>query len=211
MKSRTFLTVLATLAIPTSITHAAFIYHDTASTTAGTFNVTNYPLTNLKNSGHDSHLDTENAALSNQSYATSSPPTGGFPVTITLDFTSAVDLTKFYLWNHSNNNGPTAPNAGMEEFTLTFFDAAGGGGTQIGTVYSNTASAAPATGTYVAQIFDFGSTYNDVRSAKLTIASRIDEANQFVAIRELGFEAIPEPASALLGSLGLLVLLRRRR
>jgi hypothetical protein len=141
MKSITLFITLAALTITSGVTQAAFIYHDTASTTAGTFS--GFPLTNLKKSGHDSHLDTENAAL----------------------FNDPVDLIKFYLWNHSNNN---------------------------------TATAAPATGTYVAQIFNFGSTYNDVRSAKLTIASRIDEANQFVAIRELGFEAIPEPGSVFL-------------
>lgn len=191
--------------------NAAFIYHDTASTTAGTFTAS-FPLTNLKNSGHDSHLDTENAAASFQSYATAQPPTGGFPATITLDFTEAVDLSKFYLWNHTNNSGATAPNSGMEEFTLTFYTAANGGGSQIGAVYSNTALPAPtATGTYAAQIFDFGSTYENARSAKLVIASRIDDTNSFVAIRELGFEAIPEPSSALLGGLGLLALLRRRR
>jgi hypothetical protein len=191
--------------------NAAFIYHDTASTTAGTFNVS-FPITNLKNSGHDSHLDTENAALIGQSYATAGPPAGGFPVTITLEFTSPVDLTKFYVWNHTNNSAAAAPNSGMEEFTLTFFTAAGGGGSQIGTVYSDTALPAPTSnGLYSAQVFDFGSVYQDVRSARLVIASRVDDTNSFVAIREIGFEAIPEPSSAMLGGLGLLAMLRRRR
>ena len=212
MKLRILLASFASLAVTNSVTRAAFIYHDTASTTAGTFSATNFPLTNLKNSGHDSHLDTENATAANQSYATANPPTGGFPVTITLNFNDPVDLAKFYLWNHTNNGASAALNAGMEEFTLTFFNATNGGGIQIGAVYSNTATAAPTfNGTYAAEVFDFGSTYNDVRSAQLTIASRIDDTSSFVAIRELGFEAIPEPSSALLGSLGMLALLRRRR
>jgi hypothetical protein len=194
--------------------NAAFVYHDSASTTAGTFvaGTVVFGIGNLKNSGHDSHLDTENAALNGESYATSQPPAGGFPVTITLEFNDPLDLTKFYLWNHTNNSASGALNSGMEEFTLTFYTAANGGGSQIGTVYSNTALPAPTfNGTYAAQVFDFGSTYQDVRSARLAIASRIDDTNSFVAIRELGFEAIPEPSSALLGGLGLLALLRRRR
>ena len=199
------------LAFTSHFANGAFVYHDSASTTAGTFNAS-FPITNLRNAGHDSHLDTENAALANQSYATANPPTGGFPVTITLEFNDPLDLTKFYVWNHTNNSASAAPNSGMEEFTLTFYSAAGGSGSQIGTVYSNTALPAPTfNGLYAAQVFDFGFTYEDVRSAKLVIASRIDDTNSFVAIREIGFEAIPEPSAALLGGLGLVALLRRRR
>ncbi|MCH7229184.1 PEP-CTERM sorting domain-containing protein, partial [Haloferula sp. A504] len=133
------------------------------------------------------------------------------PVTITLDFASAVNLTDFYLWNHSNNNGAGAPSAGVEDFTLTFYDGAGGGGSQIGSVFSSTASAAPATGTYAAQVFDLGATYSNVRSAELVIASRIGGGTSFVAIRELGFEAIPEPGALSLLGLGLASFLLRRR
>lgn len=217
MKSPKILGPLTLIAAPVFTSHfanAAFIYHDSATSTGGVFNAS-FPITNLKNAGHDSHLDTENAALANQSYATTSatgPPTGGYPVTITLEFNDPLDLTKFYLWNHTNNSATGAPNAGMEEFTLAFYTAAGGGGSQIGSVFNGVGLPAPTSnGTYAAQVFDFGSTYQDVRSAKLVIASRIDDTNIFVAIRELGFEAIPEPSSALLGGLGLLALLRRRR
>ncbi|MCH7229185.1 hypothetical protein, partial [Haloferula sp. A504] len=83
---------------------ADFIYHDSAATTGGEFNAS-YVIGNLKDAGHTSHLDTESAADFNVSYATANGPTGGYPVTITLDFASAVNLTDFYLWNHSNNNG----------------------------------------------------------------------------------------------------------
>lgn len=216
MKPTILITTLAALAITSSVTRAAvgFIYHDSATTTGGEFSATNFPIGHLKNAGHTSHLDTESTADFNDSYASTSGAT--FPVTITLDFTQAVDLTRFYLWNHSNNNGATAPNAGMKDFTMTFYSGAGGaGGTgdQIGTVYSRTAAAAPSTPDtdYAAQIFNFGSTYNDVRSVELEIANRISGTG-FVAIRELGFEAIPEPGSLALLGLGLgSFLLRRRR
>ncbi len=190
MKFQTFLTTLAALAITCGVTQAAFTYHDSATTTGGEF-TSSFPITNLKNSGHDSHLDTEDAALTNQSYATK----GGasLPVTITLDFASSVNLTKFYLWNHSNNNGATAPNAGIKDFTLTFYSGAGGTGSQIGAVYNGTATAAPATGTYAAQVFDFASTYNDVLSVELKITSRISRSS-FVAVREIGFESTVAPS-----------------
>lgn len=210
MKPTILIPTLAALAITSSVTRAAFIYHDSATTTGGEFSATNFPIGHLKNAGHTSHLDTENTADFNDSYASTSGAT--FPVTITMDFTSAVDLTKFYLWNHSNNNGATAPNAGMKDFTLTFYDAASGGGSQIGSVFSSTAAAAPSTPDtdYAAQIFDFGTTYSNVRSVELEIANRISGTG-FVAIRELGFELIPEPGTTLLLGLGSLALLRRRR
>jgi hypothetical protein len=210
MKTSILITTLAALAITGNVARAAFVYHDSATTTGGTFSATNFPIGHLKNAGHTSHLDTESTADFNDSYATLSNAT--FPVTITLDFTQAVDLTRFYLWNHSNNNGATAPNAGMKDFTLTFYDAAAGGGNQVGAVFTDTAAAAPNTAdtNYAAQIFDFGGTYSNVRSIELVIANRISGTG-FVAIRELGFEAIPEPGSALLLGLGSLALLRRRR
>jgi hypothetical protein len=86
-------------------------------------------------------------------------------VTITLEFNTAVDLSKFYLWNHSNNNAvASAISAGVKDFTLTFYSGSGGTGSPIGAVFSGTATAAPATGTYAAQTFNFGSTYSNVRS-----------------------------------------------
>jgi hypothetical protein len=199
--------------------NAAFVYHDSATTNGGEFVAGSvvFGIGNLKESGHTSHLDTENTVANGASYATTSvnSPTNRFPVTITLDFTEAVDLSKFYLWNHSNNNGGGAPANGVKAFSLTFFDGASGGGSQIGSVFNGSALAAPANDGgdgYAAQVFDFGSTYADVRSIRFLLTSKQSEVTSgFVAVREIGFEAIPEPSSALLGGLGLLALLRRRR
>jgi hypothetical protein len=191
--------LIASLLIVCSLAaRADFLYHDSATTSGGEFSANNFPIGHLKNSGHTSHLDTESTAGFNDSYATTSPPTGGFPVTITLEFNNAVDLSKFYLWNHSNNNGATSVNAGMKDFTLTFFDAASGGGSQIGSVFSSTAAAAPNTADtdYAAEIFVFGSTYSNVRSVKLVIANRISGSG-FVAAREIGFEGTVTPTDFL--------------
>lgn len=202
---------LASLVITSTTASAVFIYHDTASTDGGEFSATNFPIENLKNAGHTSAADTENAAAANESYATTNGPANGFPVTITLEFGSAVSLDTFYLWNQSNNGGATAPNAGVANFSLTFYTGASGTGSTIGSVYSSTASAAPATGTYAAQAFGFGSSYDNVRSIEFEITSRIGGGTSFVAAREIGFNQIPEPSSVFLGGLGMLALLRRRR
>ncbi len=193
-----------------AIAAVGFIYHDSATTTDGEFN-SNFPIGNLKNSGHTSGSDQENANAFNESYATSQTGTT-YPVTITLDFAEAVDLTKFYLWNHSNNGGAGAPANGVGDFTLTFYDGAGGGGSQIGAVFTDTASAAPATGLYSSEEFDFA-TYFGVRSVEFTILNKQGgSTSSWVAVRELGFEAIPEPGSLALLGLGLgSFLLRRRR
>jgi hypothetical protein len=165
---------------------ADFVYHDSATTSGGEFSPA-FPIGNLKNAGHDSPAGLDDAAGGNVSYATTNPPAGGYPVTITLDFNTAVDLTKFHLWNHSNKNGAAAPIAGVKDFTLTFCSGSGGTGDPIGEVFSGTAKAAPATGSYAAQTFDFGSTYSNVRSVKLVLLNRIS-GNGFVALREIGFE-----------------------
>lgn len=165
---------------------ADFVYHDSATTNGGEFGPA-FPVGNLKNAGHTSSAGLDDAAVGNVSYATTNPPAGGYPVTITLDFNTAVDLTSFHLWNHSNKNGAAATHAGVKNFTLTFHSDSGGAGSQIGASFSGTATASPATGTYAAQTFDFGSTYPNVRSVNLVILNRIS-GNGFVALREIGFE-----------------------
>lgn len=168
---------------------ADFVYHDSATTSGGEFS-TSFPIGNLKNAGHASPTDLEDAGLANQSYASLSSAT--FPVTITLAFNTAVSLNAFYLWNHSNSNGATAPNAGVKDFTLSFHDGIGGTGNQIGAVFSSTATTAPASGTYAAQTFTLGSPYNNVRSVKFVILNRSKGAG-FAALREIGFASTAAP------------------
>jgi hypothetical protein len=213
IRKNTLIAACAAMAAACGTASAAvgFIYHDSATTDGGEFNAS-YVIGNLRTGDLTSSTDTENTAEINQSYATRNPPTGGFPVTITLNFNEAVNLTDFYVWNHSNNNA--GETNGMGSFTLTFFDAVSGGGTQIGAAYNGTAVAttsADNTG-YGAQAFDFGTTYAGVRSVELLINNKVGGITSgFVAIREIGFEAIPEPGSSLLLGLGSLALLRRRR
>lgn len=196
--------------------NAALIYPDILGTNGGEFN-TSFALANLTNAGHSAATDTESADANTGGYATANGPTNavaGSRVVLTLDFNSAVSLDTFYLWNHTFNGGATAPDNGVDNFTLTFFDGVAGAGSQIGSVYTGDAAAAVATGNYAAEQFAFSSTYAGVRSVVLNVID--DQGNDttgFVGIRELAFNSVvvPEPSSTALLSLGGLALILRRR
>lgn len=164
------------------------VYHDSASTNGGEFPGL-FSITNLRNGGYVTAAALENAGASASgfSYATANPPTGGYPVTMTLEFNSPATLVGFYLWNHSNSGGTSAPNQGVNAFSLAFFDGPGGTGNAIGPVYSGNAAKAPATGTYPAQTFNFPSVYSNVRSAVFTANNHNSNSN-FVGIREIAFK-----------------------
>ena len=72
----------------------------TATTTGGEFNAS-FPIGNLKNAEHASSGAVEDAADASESYATTNPPTGGYPVTITLEFDGLASLEGFHLWTVS--------------------------------------------------------------------------------------------------------------
>jgi len=172
----------------------SFIYHDSATTDGGVFVSGNgpFPVEDLKNAGHTSSGDFENAALAGESYATTSPPAGGFPVNILLEFDSPAALEAFHLWNHTNGNASAAPGNGVGDFSLTFFDGPGGTGNQIGSPFNGSASPAPATGSYPAETFEFGSAYQGVRSVAFQITDKADNTTEgFVAIREIAFAGSP--------------------
>lgn len=169
----------------------SFLYHDSATTDGGVFESAGsglFPVEDLKNAGHTSREDVEDAALAGESYATLAPPAGGFPVTITLEFDSPAILDSFHLWNHTNGNAPAAPGNGVGDFSLTFYDGPGGTGNQIGSPFNGSASPAPATGTYAAETFDFGSAYSGVRSVVFLISDKANNTTEgFVAMREIAF------------------------
>lgn len=167
---------------------AEFLYHDTATTNGGSF-ASDFGVANLRNGGYTTPAATENASAvaGGQSYATTNPPAGGYPVNLTLGFNNPVSLKAFYLWNHSNNGSATAVNQGVNAFTLTFFAGPNGSGGQIGPAYTGNAAKAPSSGNYPAQTFHFETTYQGVRSAVLTVNNHNPSSN-FVGIREIGFE-----------------------
>jgi len=85
--------------------------------------------------------------------------------------------------------------------------------TDGGATYSaNLQTVTPAASTGNIQYLDLGTTYNNVTHVKFNDAVPFsnDGAN-LMGFNEVRFTVVPEPSTALLGALGMLALLRRRR
>jgi len=149
------------MALPAS---AALVQPDSGTTDGGFFGgaASDYAIANLLNEGFTSSADLADGSLGNvdYTYASANPPTGGFPVTVTLDFNSPQILDTFYLWNISHPSAGGPRDRGVRDFSLTFFDGAGGGGSQVGAVVNATAAQGPGGGVDIpSQTFALGSTY----------------------------------------------------
>ena len=176
-----------------------FIYPTPVSTDAGQFNPTT-GISKLSNMGLSSPLDMDSASVNNlgNSYVTKSIADGlAFPVTITMTFQSPKQLDAFHLWNHANNGNATQPLFGVKDFDLRFY-----GDTAatylIDEITGLTASKAPQSGSISAQTFSFDRV-DAVRAVKMMIHS--NHGGEFLAIRELGFNA-PPPSQFTYASLG---------
>ncbi len=173
-----------------------FVQPDSAITDGGSFNKA-YLIENLWNEGVTTATDTisANTANSGNGYASASPPTAGYPVTITMNFTSPQDLNAFCLWNGSGGGFIGPVDRGTKQFDLKFFDGADGSGNQIGTTFSDTAASAPQTGDYAAEVFTFPSTNSGIQSVQLVINSnQIDDSGTWMGVRELGFNGQATPS-----------------
>ncbi|MCK4564966.1 MAG: hypothetical protein KAU94_09880, partial [Verrucomicrobia bacterium] len=172
-----------------------FVQPDSATTDGGSYGGT-YLIENLWNEGVTTATDTisANTANSGNGYASAEPPTAGYPVTITMNFTSPQDLNAFCLWNGSGGGFIGPVERGIKQFDLKFFDGADGSGNQIGTTFSDTALSAPQTGDYAAEVFTFPSTNSGIQSVQLVINSnQIDDSGTWTGIRELGFKGQSSP------------------
>ncbi|MCK4565300.1 MAG: hypothetical protein KAU94_11580, partial [Verrucomicrobia bacterium] len=131
----------------------AFIQPDAGSTDGGTFNKTDYAVENLWNEGVTAGTDTidANAPNAGNGFASANPPLAGYPVSITLEFTTAQELSAFYLWNASGGGLSGPPSHGIKQFDLEFFD---GTGKSLGTLTDLQAAQAPHAGNYPVERVD---------------------------------------------------------
>jgi hypothetical protein len=122
------------------------------------------------------------------------------PQTVTFDLGSSYLLTAMHIWQYAHLD------ANFSKAIKVQFSTTGTGGAFGGDVDITLANGA---NTVSAQTFAIPSI--TANAVKFTITSRAGGPGNYVGLSEVKFSAIPEPGSALLGGLGLLMLLRRRR
>ena len=128
---------------------------------------------------------------------------------LVLDLGGTFSLNGLRLWNYAESySGVTYNNRGVKDFTLSF-------STDGGITFSNAQNFTAAIGGTLsgnrsaAQAFSFGDISANYVKFDITSSQGSDFSSGFGALR---FTAVPEPSSAaLLGGLGTLLLMRRRR
>ena len=124
---------------------------------------------------------------------------------ITLDLHGTYDLAEIYLWQM---NQTSALGRGVRQFDLLVSTDGGFNYTEV--VSDLTLLQALNNGPIGAQSFALNQ--SGVTHVRIGIDSSWNgTTNDYVGLNEVKFTAVPEPTAALLGSLGALSLLRRRR
>ena len=232
---------IASLALASTCAHAAFIVTPTGATSTTQQDANRAIVRTIDSSGlyNDSDKSAFTGTLTtgnisdvvagaattffgtNTYWLSGSTAMGGSTVsateTLTFALGGAYDLTSIYLWNY-NRDAPTN-NRAIKTFDIAF-------STDGGVTYSTAVSAAslgigdftlhPATAgsgseTYVpVDQRDFTATHVGVTHVQFT-SLETHGSTGYLGFAEIRFGAIPEPTTALLGGLGFLALLRRRR
>lgn len=122
-------------------------------------------------------------------------PDGALEFTLTADFGTSFDVTGINLSAYRNGSGAAS--------TWNFLTSVDGGAfTQFGDTKTPAAGGAPG--------FETFSFTGSIVGAE-SVVFRFEAINGSGNIHFNGLEVVPEPSTALLGALGMLALLRRRR
>ncbi len=176
---------------------ARFLYANGVSTTGGEFSAT-YPPTNLMNDGFTSPTDPIDTRVtypaSGNNYATAGGKSGNFD--LTFDFAQACDIDGMHVWNYtyraSNGGGVTTP--GVNSYTLTFRDGAGGSGSTVGSVFSGNLAEAKLNAINLAESVYFPATYGNVRSVVMHVVS--NHGGSYTGMAELAFNGATNVATS---------------
>jgi len=127
---------------------------------------------------------------------------------VTFDLGGLYEITSIQVWNY-NENPPNLTNRGVNAVSVNYGTTAALGSSVPG--ITNFAQA-DATETYTGEVFDSFTPFQ-ARFIEFDIDSNHGDANTFYGLSEVQFDGtlVPEPSGVLLGSLGLLALLKRRR
>lgn len=188
------------LSLATSAANAALVITPTGASASSQYNA-GYDAGNLID---DSALSGTAPHTIGDTHTGNAPDTGWLssgatlPQTVTFDLGSSYLLTDMHIWQYGH------PTSNYSKDIKVQFSTTGTGGVFGGDVDIILAIGAA---TVSAQTFAIPSI--TANAVKFTITS--GTSGNYVGLSEVKFSAIPEPGSALLGGLGLLMLLRRRR
>lgn len=207
MNLRTTLTSCMLLAFASSASSAAIIAVSSVSTTAAASNGTNIDSI-INGSGLAEALTDANKLtvihtgglnLSNQFLCDNVNNT-----TFTFNFTGGATIGEILVWNYSQNDI-----RGLDAISNVEVDTGSGFNSILTNINLLTASAAGDR----AQSINLGSNFAGVTAIRLTVAQGDTGGGETAGgFNEVAFaNSVPEPSVALLGGLGVLVALRRRR
>lgn len=179
-----------------------FFYAGGVASTGGQFS-SSYPPTNLMNNGFTSPADLINTtvdyAAAGKSYATVSGTVKNFNLTFEFPNPSMVD--GMHVWNYvyrsGATGGSTSPLAGVNSYTLTFYDGPAATGAAIGTVFSGALNKAVFDAQNAAQSIYFDAPYQNVRSVVMRVLSNHGSTG-FTGMNEVAFNGAASGSSSIL-------------
>ncbi len=172
-------------------TAANFLYAASATSSVADFS-SSYQPSNLMNNGFTSPSDTIDTTVpypaAENNYASASGITDDF--TLTFEFSGPATIAGMHVWNYiyRTSGGTGAADAGVNGYTLTFYDGPGATGSTIGSEFSGSLAQALSNAPNPAQRIHFPASYQGVRSVAMHVIS--NHGGSFTGMSELAFDGI---------------------